>query len=92
MSVKNGDVIVMVGTVKGAFLARRRGRSWDVGGPFFKGQAVYAMAYDPRAGRHRVWAATEHPHFGSVLRTSDDFREGVAAFLEGRIPRWKADS
>jgi photosystem II stability/assembly factor-like uncharacterized protein len=73
LAVRNGDVIVLVGTVKGAFLARRRGRSWDVGGPFFAGQSVYAMAYDARAGRHRVWAATEHPHFGSVLRSTDDF-------------------
>jgi ligand-binding sensor domain-containing protein len=73
LPVRDKDVLVLVGTVKGAFLARRRGRGWDVGGPYFAGQSVYAMAYDARAGRHRIWAATESGHFGSVLRSSDDF-------------------
>ena len=55
VSVKNGDLLVMVGTMKGAFLLRSNAtRSrWDVGGPYFPGQSVYAMAYDGRAGRHR---------------------------------------
>jgi len=73
LPVRDKDVLVLVGTVKGAFLVRRRGRGWDVGGPYFAGQSVYAMAYDGRAGRHRIWAATESGHFGSVLRSSDDF-------------------
>ena len=75
VSVKDGDVLVMVGTMKGAFLLRSNAsRSrWDVAGPYFPGQAVYAMAYDGREGRRRMWASTTNWHFGSVLRQSDDF-------------------
>ena len=75
LSVKDGDVLLLVGTMKGAFLLRGRGRasSWEMGGPYFPGAAVYAMAYDDRAGRHRLWASTASMHWGSVLRTSDDF-------------------
>jgi photosystem II stability/assembly factor-like uncharacterized protein len=75
VSVKDGDVLVMVGTMKGAFLLRSNAARvrWDVAGPYFQGQAVYAMAYDARAGRRRLWASTTNWHFGSVLRRSDDF-------------------
>ena len=70
-----GDVMLMVGTTKGAFLFRARPTRarWERGGPHFAGSAVYAMAYDGRAGRRRVWAAPESSHWGSVMRSSDDF-------------------
>ncbi len=75
VSVKDGDVLLLVGTMKGAFLMRSSGaRSrWEVGGPYFPGHSVYAMAYDGRAGRRRVWASTGSMHWGAVLRSSDDF-------------------
>ena len=73
LSYKERDVLLLIGTVKGAFLARRRAGVWDVGGPSFPGQSVYAMAYDGRAGRRRIWAGAESPHFGATLRSSDDF-------------------
>lgn len=72
--VKNGDVLLLVGTVKGAFLLRSapdRCR-WDVAGPYFHGQSTYALAYDSRDGRHRLWAST-HSYWGTYLRSSDDF-------------------
>ena len=75
ISPRAGDVMLMVGTTKGAFLFRApatRGR-WERGGPHFAGHAVYAMAYDGRAGRRRVWAAPESSHWGSLMRSSDDF-------------------
>ena len=64
----------MVGTVKGAFLLRSRfDRSrWEVAGPYFHGQSIYALAYDSRGGRHRLWAST-HTFWGTYLRSSDDF-------------------
>jgi hypothetical protein len=70
-----GDVLVLVGTAKGAFLVRSDAarRSWRVEGPHFKGESVYAMAYDGRGGRSRTLAATNSMHWGSVLRASDDF-------------------
>ena len=72
---RSGDVVVLVGTMKGAFLLRSdaaRNR-WDVGGPYFPGRAIYALAYDDRNGRSRVWAAVNSLHWGSYLSSSDDF-------------------
>jgi len=75
VTVKNGDVLLLVGTMKGAFLLRSNAArsKWDVGGPYFQGQSVYAMAYDGRAGRRRLLAGPSSMHFGAVLSTSDDF-------------------
>ena len=73
--VRHGDVLLLVGTLKGAFLLRAtaaRGR-WEVGGPYLPGQAVYALAYDGRAGRRRLWAGRSSMHWGAVLVSSDDF-------------------
>jgi hypothetical protein len=74
-TVSNGDVLVMAGTTKGAFLlwsdeGRKR---WRVDGPHFRGEAVNAIAYDGRGGRTRTLAATRSFHWGSVIRASDDF-------------------
>jgi len=75
VSVKDGNVLLLVGTTKGAFLLRATGaRSrWEVGGPYFPGHSVYAVAYDGRGGRRRLWASTTSMHWGAVLRSSDDF-------------------
>lgn len=61
--------------MKGAFVLRagRDRQEWGVGGPYFPGSAVYAMAYDGRAGRHRIWAGPTSMHWGGLLRSSDDF-------------------
>lgn len=75
VSPKPGDVLLLVGTMKGAFFFRAdasRSR-WQRGGPYFPGHAVYALAYDGRSGRRRVWAGPESAHWGAVLRASDDF-------------------
>jgi photosystem II stability/assembly factor-like uncharacterized protein len=86
VSVKDGDVLVLIGTMKGAFIARsnRARKRWEVGGPYFPGEAVYAMAYDGRAGRRRLWAGTNSMHWGAVLRTSDDFG---ATWTEPQVPK-----
>jgi serine/threonine protein kinase len=75
LAVKNGDVLLLVGTNKGAFLlrsSRDRGK-WDVAGPYFHGQGVNAMAYDGRNGKHRLWISTNNVMWGAFLRSSDDF-------------------
>lgn len=86
------NVIVLVGTGKGAFLllAKAARREWEVRGPFFPGNAVYAMAFDDREGRHRIWASTGSMHWGALLRWSDDFgrswttpEEPTLRFAEG---------
>jgi serine/threonine protein kinase/photosystem II stability/assembly factor-like uncharacterized protein len=75
LSVKNGDVLLLVGTNKGAFFLRSsRDRSrWDVAGPYFHGQGIYALAYDGRSGRHRLWVSANNVMWGAFLRSSDDF-------------------
>jgi hypothetical protein len=72
---RDGDVLVLVGTMKGAFILRSdQGREkWEIGGPYFPGSAVYAMAYDGRSGRNRLWAGPHSMHWGGLLRGSDDF-------------------
>lgn len=71
----DNSVVLLVGTMKGAFVfSASRGREgWDTGGPYFPGSAVYAMAYDRRAGRQRIWAGSMSMHWGPVLQSSDDF-------------------
>ena len=72
---RDGDVLVLVGTMKGAFILRSDpDRSqWEIGGPYFPGSAVYALAYDAREGRNRLWAGPQSMHWGGLLRWSDDF-------------------
>ena len=45
---RDGDVVLLVGTMKGAFIFRSdpRRRDWSRGRPVFPGHAVYAMAFD----------------------------------------------
>lgn len=69
-----GDTVLMIGTTKGAFLARPNGKAgdWLVDGPHFPGEEVYAMALDQRGGRPVLWAAPGSAFFGTTLRRSDD--------------------
>src|SRR5947209_17865310 len=75
ISPKSGDLVLLVGTMKGAFMLRGGARraEWEIGGPYFPGSAVYAMAYDSRAGRHRAWAGPRSMPWGGMLQSSDDF-------------------
>ena len=75
VNVRSGDAVVLVGTMKGAFVFRSDAsrRTWDVGGPYFPGQEVYAIACDRRNGRTRIWAGPNSMHFGGLLRWTDDF-------------------
>ena len=75
VAARSGDVLLLVGTMKGAFVLRSDAARtrWEVGGPYFPGSAVYAMAYDGRNGRHRLWAGPQSMHWGGLLQSSDDF-------------------
>ena len=86
LRVSKGDVLLLVGTTKGAFLMRSSGRRsrWDVAGPYFHGHAVYAMAYDGRGDRHRLWASTQN-YWGTFLRSSDDFGRSWTNPLEANV-------
>ena len=86
LRVASGDVLLLVGTMKGAFLLRSTGKRarWDVAGPYFHGHAVYAMAYDDRAGRRQLWAST-HNYWGTFLQSSEDFGRTWTHPLEASV-------
>ncbi|HUP64613.1 MAG TPA: exo-alpha-sialidase [Thermoanaerobaculia bacterium] len=69
------DHLLLVGTMKGAFILRSNDRSgsWEMGGPYFAGSAVYAMAWDDRGGKRRIWAGPQSMHWGALISSSDDF-------------------
>jgi photosystem II stability/assembly factor-like uncharacterized protein len=71
------DVLLLVGTMKGAFILRsdESRKKWKVGGPYFRGEAVYALLHDTRGGRSRTFAATNSMHWGPTIRSSDDLGE-----------------
>jgi len=74
IQVRKGDLLLLLGTAKGAFILRSNAQRtrWELGGPYFHGHAVYALAYDNRGGQHRIWASTQSI-WGTLLRSSDDF-------------------
>src|SRR5262249_37897490 len=91
-NVRSGDALLFVGTTKGAFVLRsswKRGR-WDVGGPYFPGNSINAIAYDGRNGRHRLWGSTSR-FWGTFLRWSDDFGKTWTNPREAQI-KFPADS
>ena len=92
INVRKGDFLLLVGTTKGAFLLRSNPQRtrWEVGGPYFHGHAIYAMAYDGRGGQHRIWASTQS-YWGTMLRSSDDFGKSWTNPQEAAI-RFPADT
>lgn len=69
-----GDVILLVGTMKGGFiLSSGPDRTdWKVDGPHFPGEAVYSSLLDQRGGRSRMFMSGQSMHWGSTIRVSDD--------------------
>jgi len=73
LKAERGDVVLTVGTTKGAFLfGNGADGRWRIDGPHFPGEEVYACALDQRAGRRALWLAPSSPFFGTTLRRSDD--------------------
>ena len=75
VSPQHGDVLLLIGTAKGAFIlgTDKSRKDWTAGGPYFPGRAIYALAHDQRDGRSRLWAAVNSSFWGSYLSTSEDF-------------------
>jgi hypothetical protein len=72
---RRGDVVLMIGTMKGLFLLRSSPTrsAWELAGPYFAGRSVYAAAFDQRADRHRLWVGQVSDHWGPGISWSDDF-------------------
>jgi hypothetical protein len=77
VNAQPGDALLLVGTTKGAFILRSDSErnDWEIGGPYFPGRAIYALNYDNRHGRQKLWAAVNSSYWGSYLSSSDDFGE-----------------
>ena len=75
IKVQAGDNLLLVGTMKGAFLFRgdAKRERWEEAGPYFPGRSVYALTFDGRNGRQKLWAAVNSPYWGSFLSSSNDF-------------------
>jgi len=75
IDVKTGDNLLLVGTSKGGFIFRSDAQraKWEEAGPYFPGRSVYALAYDGRNSRNKLWAAVNSPYWGSFLSSSNDF-------------------
>jgi hypothetical protein len=75
MAVDRGDVVVLVGTVKGLFAltADATRADWTRHGPWFAGESIDAAVLDTRASRTRILAGATSGHFGPSVYRSDDF-------------------
>ena len=85
------DVVVLVGTTKGLFTltSSQDRKSWELNGPHFKGEEIYAAALDCRGGRRRLLVGATSAHWGPSVYRSDDLGQtwieptrGTLAFPE----------
>ncbi len=69
-----GDLVLMVGTVKGLFIFKsdRERRRFDIAGPYFKGQAVFSTAFFQEKPA-RILVGHTSMHWGALVSRSDDF-------------------
>ena len=72
-SANKGDVLVLVGTRKGAFILSSDSsrKIWEVFGPHSPGSEVFHLAYDNRDGG-TVFAAVNEMVWGPVVQRSHD--------------------
>ena len=87
ISPNSGDVILMVGTVKGAFIFHSDARrsEFHISGPYFKGQEVFSVAYLPDPKFPRMLAGCKSQHWGSTVNWSDDFGASWHEPAEGNV-------
>jgi len=85
MAVNSGEVLVMVGTTKGAFLFRGSAdrQAFESSGPRLAGSSVPSMAFDGRSGRRRILAGASNFFFGTNVLHSDDLGETWSEPTEG---------
>lgn len=88
----SGDITLLVGTTKGAFLisggAERAG--WGVRGPFCDGWPINHMTADPETGT--IWAGGGGDWHGAGVWRSDDGGESwqVTRLTKGQVDDWAA--
>ncbi len=87
ISPNHGDLILMVGTVKGAFIfhSDRSRREFKMAGPYFKGQEVFSAAYLPDKNAPRMLMGAKSQHWGSTVNWSEDFGASWHEPADGNI-------
>ena len=67
-------VVVLAGTTKGLFVftADEARTKWEMSGPHFRGEEIYAAALDTRGGRNRLLVGATSSHWGPSVYRSDD--------------------
>lgn len=86
LSPATGDLLLMVGTVKGLFILvsdPRRG-DFEISGPHFPGQSVWSAAFIGDGGS-RIIAGNKSEHWGAMVSWSDDFGNTWKEPAEGNI-------
>src|SRR5437660_11982205 len=87
LSPRSGDLLLMVGTVKGAFIFssdRKRG-DFKMSGPHFPGQSVWSAAFIGNSGAPRILVGNKSEHWGAMVSRSDDFGATWAEPAEGNV-------
>jgi photosystem II stability/assembly factor-like uncharacterized protein len=93
LSPHRGDLLLMVGTVKGAFLFlsdRKRG-DFKMTGPHFPGQQVWSAAFIGD-GAPRIIVGNKSEHWGAMVSRSDDFGATWTEPTDGNIKFPKGSS
>ena len=74
ITASSGDVVVLVGTVKGLFAMSSTAarNTWAISGPWFKGEEIYAAALDTRGSHPRLLVGATSSHWGPSVYRSDD--------------------
>lgn len=86
LAPRTGDVLLMVGTMKGLFLflADRKRGDFKMSGPHFLGQSVWSAAFIGD-GAPRIVAGNKSNHWGAMVSWSDDFGASWNEPTEGNI-------
>ncbi len=84
------QIILAVGTIKGAFLftSDESRKDWKMSAPLLPGWEVSAMYVEPKSGG-RIYAGTVHYAYGATVRVSDDMGANWRQIENG--PRYEAD-
>ena len=69
-----GDVVVLIGTRKGAFFffSDADRSNWEMSGPHWPGSDIFHVVYDDRS-TGRLFVVENNPIFGAQIHRSDDF-------------------
>ena len=87
IEANSGDIILMVGTRKGAFLVTsdQARRNWAMSGPHHAGSDIFHMAYDDREDG-TFFVGINYPVWGPEIQRSHDL--GATWRKAGRNPRF----